>query len=77
MFSHVSASLDGLTTIRASGAQFLLQKEFDTHQDLHTRSWFLIIGTTSAFGFCLDVISVLFLAIVTFSFMLADTSMYI
>ncbi|GLV41553.1 uncharacterized protein CBL_06782 [Carabus blaptoides fortunei] len=73
VFSHVSASLDGLTTIRASGAQFLLQKEFDTHQDLHTRSWFLIIGTQSAFGFCLDLISVLFLAIVTFSFMLTDT----
>lgn len=72
VFSHVAASLDGITTIRASGAQFLLQKEFDIHQDLHTRSWFIIIGTSCAFGFLLDVISVLFLAIVTYSFLLAD-----
>lgn len=72
VFSHVAASLDGITTIRASGAQFLLQKEFDIHQDLHTRSWFMIIGTSCAFGFVLDVISVLFLAIVTYSFLIAD-----
>lgn len=50
----------------------MLQKEFDIHQDLHTRSWFLIIATNCAFGFFLDVISVIFLAIVTYSFLLID-----
>lgn len=76
MFSHTSASLDGITTIRASGAQFLLQKEFDIHQDLHTRAWFLLVATNTAFGFILDATSVLFLAIVTYSFLIADDGKY-
>ena len=32
MFSHISASLNGLSTIRAFEAQEMVSKEFDTHQ---------------------------------------------
>jgi hypothetical protein len=32
VFSHLTASLQGLPTVRALGAQAMLEKEFDGHQ---------------------------------------------
>lgn len=71
-FSQVSTSLDGMTTIRACGAQMLLQREFDNLQDVHTGAWYLTVTTSLAFGFWLDCISMTFLGIVTFSFLIMD-----
>lgn len=36
IYSHLSASLNGLTTIRSFGAQPILVKEFDKIQDNHS-----------------------------------------
>ncbi|KAK5645932.1 hypothetical protein RI129_004396 [Pyrocoelia pectoralis] len=71
-FSHVSASLSGLTTIRASGAQFMITKEFDSIQDQHTSAWFLFLAASEAFGFYLDVISIIFLLVLTVQFIIFD-----
>ncbi|XP_050294891.1 ATP-binding cassette subfamily C member 4-like [Anthonomus grandis grandis] len=70
VFSHVSASLYGLPTIRAFKAQSLIVKEFDTLQDQHTGTWFLFGATSESLGFYLDVISTIFLAFTTFQFLL-------
>nr|CAD7589683.1 unnamed protein product [Timema genevievae] len=75
VFSHVSASFNGLTTIRASGAQEMLRKEFDSHQDLHTSAWYLTIAATIAFGFWLDCISNVFVGCVTLSFLVFEEGM--
>ncbi|XP_021934289.1 multidrug resistance-associated protein 4-like isoform X2 [Zootermopsis nevadensis] len=72
VFSHVSASLNGLSTIRASEAQEMVCKEFDSHQDLHTSAWFLTLETSTAFGFWLDCISVAFTAVVSLSFLVLN-----
>nr|CAD7462471.1 unnamed protein product [Timema tahoe] len=75
VFSHVSASFSGLTTIRASGAQEMLRKEFDSHQDLHTSAWYLTIAATIAFGFWLDCISNVFVGCITLSFLVFEEGM--
>ncbi|ODN02112.1 Multidrug resistance-associated protein 4 [Orchesella cincta] len=72
VFSHLTTSLYGLTTIRAFEAEEELCKQFDDHQDMHTSSWFLFIATTRWFGIWLDWLSVVFIAFVAFSFMLSN-----
>lgn len=72
VFSHVSSSLLGLTTIRSACAHNMVRKEFDVHQDLHTSAYYLTIATSTAFGFALDVVSICFIAFITYSFIILD-----
>ena len=67
VFSHLSASLQGLHTIRALRVQKRFIKEFDTHQDLHSEAWFLFISTTGWFASKLDWICAIFVTVVAFS----------
>jgi ATP-binding cassette subfamily C (CFTR/MRP) protein 4 len=69
VFSHLNASLQGLTTIRAFGAQEILEREFDNHQDLHSAAWFSFISTSRAFGYWLDIVCIIYITLVTFSFL--------
>ncbi|CAH1105116.1 unnamed protein product [Psylliodes chrysocephalus] len=68
MFSHVNSTLNGITTIRASNAEDVLIDEFDSNQDVHTAAWYLLIACMGSFGLWLDIISLIFTASVTFSF---------
>uniref|UniRef100_A0AAR5QIW3 ABC transmembrane type-1 domain-containing protein n=1 Tax=Dendroctonus ponderosae TaxID=77166 RepID=A0AAR5QIW3_DENPD len=70
VFSHVTASLYGLSSIRAFRAQGMVAQEFDTLQDQHTSTWCLLLQTSEALGFYLDVISTVFLGLVTFQFLI-------
>jgi ATP-binding cassette subfamily C (CFTR/MRP) protein 4 len=72
VFSHVSASLYGLPTIRSANAQGMIINEFDSLQDQHSGSWFLFIASSETFGFYLDIISMVFLTIVTYQFLIFD-----
>ncbi|XP_012274748.1 probable multidrug resistance-associated protein lethal(2)03659 [Orussus abietinus] len=69
VFAHLNATLQGMTTIRAFDAGKTLTKEFDHHQDLHSSSWYIFIASSRAFGFWLDVICVIYIALVTLSFL--------
>ncbi|XP_055378030.1 ATP-binding cassette sub-family C member 4-like [Condylostylus longicornis] len=73
VFTHLAATLSGLSTIRAFGAQTELIQEFDNHQDLHSGSWYMFISTSTAFGLSLDLICLIFMTCVTFYFLLFDT----
>ncbi|KYN44462.1 hypothetical protein ALC56_01160 [Trachymyrmex septentrionalis] len=72
VFAHLSATLQGLSTIRAFGAEAILTKEFDNYQDIHSSAWYIFISTSRAFGFWLDVFCVLYITLVTLSFLVLD-----
>ncbi|GFN81871.1 multidrug resistance-associated protein 4 [Plakobranchus ocellatus] len=75
VFSHLSACLQGIHTIRAMGMERKCSDEFDAHQDLHTEAWFLFLTTSRWIGIRLDWLSVMFITCVVFSAVLASDSM--
>ncbi|XP_017069976.2 LOW QUALITY PROTEIN: probable multidrug resistance-associated protein lethal(2)03659 [Drosophila eugracilis] len=68
VYSHLATSLSGLTTIRAFGAQSALELEFDNYQDIHSSAFFMFISTFRTFGYWLDCICLVYIAVVTLSF---------
>ncbi|XP_044316419.1 probable multidrug resistance-associated protein lethal(2)03659 [Drosophila rhopaloa] len=68
VYSHLTTSLSGLSTIRAFGAQRVLEMEFDNFQDMHSSAFYVFISTSRTFGYWVDFFSVIFIAIITLSF---------
>lgn len=62
MFSHMTATMNGLSTIRAFSRQDLLIEEFDGLQDNHSAAWYLFISSSRCFGFWLDICCIVFIA---------------
>lgn len=70
VFTHINASMQGITTIRAFGVEHLLSKEFDVHQDTHSSAYFTFMGCTRTFAFWIDSLSAIYIVIVTYSLVL-------
>lgn len=68
VFSHLTATISGLSTIRARNIQQELSEEFDNLQDVHSAVWQLTISSNNACGLWLDTVSTGFIACVAFSF---------
>ncbi|KAL5236135.1 hypothetical protein ACI65C_003545 [Semiaphis heraclei] len=76
VITHLNASLQGITTIRAFEAEQVLSAEFSIHQDLHSSAWYLFICSSRAFGFWLDLTCLVYISIVTFCFLIIDKDTY-
>ncbi|XP_069104134.1 ATP-binding cassette sub-family C member 4-like isoform X2 [Argopecten irradians] len=64
VFSHLSASLQGLHSIRAFAVQEKFTEEFDNHQDLHSEAWFMFLSTSRWLAVRLDWICGIFVTVV-------------
>nr|CAH7760502.1 unnamed protein product [Callosobruchus chinensis] len=75
VFTHLSTSLQGLTTIRALKAEDALTKEFDNYQNRNSAAYFMFIGASKTFGFWLDAICVIYVgvAIIILLFVKSET----
>ncbi|KRT84300.1 ABC transporter ATP-binding protein [Oryctes borbonicus] len=68
----MNSSLQGLATIRAFTEQETLKNVFDNLQDIHSSAWFMFLASSHTFGFFLDTICVVYICVVTFSFILSE-----
>ncbi|KAM9804854.1 LOW QUALITY PROTEIN: ATP-binding cassette sub-family C member 4-like [Neosynchiropus ocellatus] len=66
VFSHLSSTVHGLSTIRAFKVQQRFQQMFDEYQDLHSEAWFLFLTTSRWLAVRLDGICSVFVAITAF-----------
>ncbi|XP_037646450.1 multidrug resistance-associated protein 4-like isoform X3 [Sebastes umbrosus] len=66
VFSHLTSSLQGLSTIRAFRVQQSFQQMFDEYQDIHSEAWFLFLTTSRWFAARLDGICLIFVTITAF-----------
>lgn len=74
LFSHVSASLQGLHTIRAYRVQEAFIDQFSSHQDMHSSVWFLFLATSRWLAIRLDLICAAFVSAVAFCSLLTTSS---
>ncbi|KAI2473981.1 ATP binding cassette (ABC) transporter subfamily C member [Diabrotica virgifera virgifera] len=76
IYTHLTASLQGLTTIRAFRAQDILKEEFDRYQNLHSAAFFMYLAANRSFGFWLDFICVIYVGLVIVALVFVKSEQY-
>ena len=67
IYSHISTTIQGLSTIRAYGEQIRFLNNLHFFQNEHTKGWSIKVATTRWFGMKLDMFGALFLSFVVFT----------
>ncbi|XP_061388505.1 probable multidrug resistance-associated protein lethal(2)03659 [Musca vetustissima] len=73
VYSLTNQTFQGLSTIRALEAERALEKEFHSFQNSNTSAWFLFISCNRAFALWTDVICLIYITLVTFSFLVLSS----
>ncbi|KAH0818467.1 hypothetical protein GEV33_004324 [Tenebrio molitor] len=76
IFTHLVASVQGLSVIRASNAQKILQEEFDSHQDRHSSCFYLYKALYFAFAFWTEVTCSLYNVVLIYSLLYFENGSY-
>ncbi|KAL3283208.1 hypothetical protein HHI36_006357 [Cryptolaemus montrouzieri] len=76
MYSHITATLHGITTIRAFNAESFLIDEFDYFQDRNSSANFLFLASSQCFGFWINFLCVCFISIATFALVIFSEGLH-
>ncbi|CAH1105165.1 unnamed protein product [Psylliodes chrysocephalus] len=76
IFTHLAASLQGLTTIRAFRAEQILTKEFDHFQDDYSSAYYMFLTINRGFGFWLDLHCIVFIGLVVISILFIQSESF-
>ncbi|KAH8381999.1 hypothetical protein KR009_001320 [Drosophila setifemur] len=74
IYSHTNATFKGLATIRALNGTKHMEQDFHYYQNENTSALYLHASINRAFAFWTDLICVLYILAVTFSFLIFDRS---
>ncbi|XP_060646274.1 probable multidrug resistance-associated protein lethal(2)03659 [Drosophila nasuta] len=72
IYSYTNATFRGLPTIRALNATKRLERDFHKYQNENTSAVYMYVTVNRAFAFWTDLICVLYILLVTFSFLIVD-----
>ena len=67
VYSHISATIQGLSTIRAYKEQIRFLNNFHFYQNEHTKGWYTKLTTTRWFGIRLDMFGAVFITSLVFT----------
>ncbi|XP_063923496.1 ATP-binding cassette sub-family C member 4-like [Zophobas morio] len=72
VLGYLNATLEGVPTIKAFGAEKIVTKEFETHHNLFNSASYSYTATLKAFVFVADVFASFFVAVVILQFVIFD-----
>lgn len=77
MIGYLNATLEGLSTVRASENQSVFVNEFDKHQNHYTSTNFMMLCSSRAFGLWLDLVASCYVTFVVLRFVLFSEGNFI
>src|SRR5699024_10025929 len=70
ILAHISATIEGLSTVKALNVQNFLQLDFDNYQNHRSSLYYLLICVRFGFGFWADFVCALYSAFIVVSLLL-------
>lgn len=67
VYSHISSTIQGLSTIRAYREQKRFLNNFHFYQNEHTKAWYIKVACNRWFGMRLDIFGAIFIAALVFT----------